>query len=634
MSLMIEALLGQILAGLINGAFYALLSLGLAIIFGLLNIVNFAHGVQYMMGAVLGWFLLTRFGVSYWVALLIVPPIVGLVGVLIERLLISKTYKLDHTFSLLMTLGIGFTIEGLTAQLVGSGSLFYSIPSQFRGGLDLGVVYIPYYRLWVIAVSAVVCTGVWLLFERTALGARLRATAENPVLVSTFAIDVPRLLMVTYGVGVALAALAGVMAAPILQVQAMMGSSMIITVFAVVVIGGLGSIRGAIVAGFGVGFIEGVTAYVFPPASTTVIFLLMAIVLLIKPSGLFGRDAVLAPVPEEDDAPDTERMSRRDAYLACGLLVVAVFLPFVVYPLFLTKILIFSLFAAAFAFLAKHAGILSFGHAAFFGTASYATAWATSGWGLPTEMAMAFGVLCSTLLGLIFGGLVIRRRGIYLAMITMALAQMVYFAAVQAPFTHGEDGLRGARPGLFLGVLDLSNIYVMYFFVLAFVAAGTIVLVRIKSSPFGRILFAVQQNEGRMISLGYEVNQYKLIAFVISAALSGLAGSLKAISLQLASLTDVHWIMSAEVLLISLLGGMTTIIGPILGAAIMGTIEFYLAPWGSWIVVVQGTLFICCVLFIRRGLADMLLASLDYLSGRRAPASPDGTEQAATRSRT
>jgi branched-chain amino acid transport system permease protein len=604
---MMEALLGQILAGLINGAFYALLSLGLAIIFGLLNIVNFAHGVQYMMGAVLGWYLLNRFGINYWIALLTVPPMVGAFGVLIERLLISKTYRLDHTYSLLMTLGIGFIIEGLTAQLLGSGSLFYSIPTTFKGGLDLGVIYIPYYRLWVVATSAIVCGAVWLLFEKTPLGARLRATSENPVLVSTFAINVPRLLMLTYGFGVALAAFAGVMAAPILQVQPMMGSSMIITVFAVVVIGGLGSIRGAIVAGFGVGFVEGLTSYLFAPAATTIIFVLMAAVLLIKPSGLFGRDAVIAPIPDEDDDVDDSSRSQSDKYVALGLLLLALVLPFAIYPLFLIKILIFSIFAASFAFLAKHAGILSFGHAAFFGGASYTAAYASAGWGLPVELVLILGVAASSVLGLIFGGLAVRRRGIYLAMITMALAQMVYFVAVQAPFTHGEDGLRGAPPGMFLGILDLSNIYVLYFFVLAVAAAGVMILQRVKNSPYGRVLFAIQQNEGRMISLGYQVNHYKLIAFVISGAFSGLAGSLKAVSLQLASLTDVHWIMSAEVLLIGLLGGMSTIIGPIIGAAIIGTIEFYLSPWGAWIVVVQGALFVFCVLFVRRGLSEMLL---------------------------
>ncbi len=613
----LEAVLGQILAGLINGSFYALLSLGLAIIFGLLNIVNFAHGVQYMLGAVISYSLLTKLGVNYWLSLILVPIIVGTLGIAIERLLISRTYRLDHTYSLLMTLGIGFVIEGLTAQFVGSGSLFYSIPAQFRGGLDLGVIYIPYYRLWVISTSVVVCTAIWLLFEKTSLGAKLRATAENPVLVATFAINVPRLLMLTYGVGVALAAFAGVMAAPILQVQAFMGSGMIITVFAVVVIGGLGSIKGAVISGFGVGFIEGLTSYLFAPAATTVIFVLMALILLIKPAGLFGRDVPPAPAPEEEVHEDSG-VQRRGNYAALALLALACVLPFLIYPLFLTKILIFSLFAASFAFLARHGGLLSFGHAAFFGVASYTTAYATSQWGLPAEMALATAVAASCAVGAVFGVLAVRRKGIYLAMITLALAQMVYFMAVQAPFTNGDDGLRGAAPGRLFGLLDLSNMYVMYFVVLAVVACGLMLLERVKRSPFGRVLFAVKQNEGRMISLGYQVNQYKLIAFVISAGLSGVAGSLKAISLQIATLTDVSWMMSAEVLLISLLGGMSTVVGPIVGAAILGTIEFYLAPWGSWIIVVQGTLFILCVLVLRTGVADVLLALVDRGGRERA----------------
>ncbi len=285
-----QALFGQLLIGLINGAFYAMLSLGLAVIFGLLNIINFSHGAQYMMGAFCAWFLLERWGVGYWWSLLLAPIAVGATGLVIERWMLSRLYKLDHLYGLLLTFGLALIIQGVFTNYYGSSGQPYRLPEEFVGTFNLGFMFLPKYRAWVIVASLIVCLGTWFVIERTKLGSYLRAATENPALVQAFGINVPRMITLTYGFGVALAALAGVMAAPIYQVSPQMGANLIIVVFAVVVIGGMGSILGAILTGFGLGVVEGLTKVFYPEASNTVIFVVMVIVLLVKPAGLFGKE--------------------------------------------------------------------------------------------------------------------------------------------------------------------------------------------------------------------------------------------------------------------------------------------------------------------------------------------------------
>ncbi len=286
-----QALFGQLLLGLINGSFYALLSLGLAIIFGLLNIINFTHGAQYMMGAFVAWMLLHYAGIPYWGALFLVPVIVGATGVILERVLISRLYHLDHLYGLLLTFGLALIITGVFRNQYGISGLPYAIPSQLSGGQNLGFMFLPNYRGWVVLVSLVVCLATWFVIEKTRLGAYLRAATENPTMVGAFGINVPRLITLTYGFGVGLAAFAGVLAAPIYSVNPNMGADVIIVVFAVVVIGGMGSILGSILTGFGLGLVEGLTRVFYPEGSAVVIFVIMAIVLLVKPAGLFGREA-------------------------------------------------------------------------------------------------------------------------------------------------------------------------------------------------------------------------------------------------------------------------------------------------------------------------------------------------------
>ena len=290
MSISFSALLSQLLLGLVNGSFYAILSLGLAVIFGLLNVINFAHGALFMLGAVTTWMAMNYFNVNYWVMLIAAPLIVGVFGALIERLLLRWIYKLDHLYGLLLTLGLTMLIEGVFRSIYGVSGLAYDTPDLLAGATNLGFMMLPNYRAWVVIASLTVCFATWFMIEKTRLGAYLRAGTENPRLVEAFGVNVPLMITLTYGFGVALAAFAGVLAAPVIQISPLMGQSFIIVVFAVVVIGGMGSIMGAILTGLGLGVIEGLTKVFYPEASSTVVFVIMVIVLLLRPAGLFGKE--------------------------------------------------------------------------------------------------------------------------------------------------------------------------------------------------------------------------------------------------------------------------------------------------------------------------------------------------------
>jgi branched-chain amino acid transport system permease protein len=290
-SLPVSAILSQLLLGLVNGSFYAMLSLGLAVIFGLLNVVNFAHGAMFMMGALFTWIGLTAFNISYWQMLILAPLLVGIVGVLIEKILLKHLYALDHLYGLLLTFGMTLILEGVFRSFYGVSGMSYNVPEALTGAINVGFMFLPIYRAWVVLISLVVCFGTWFVIERTKLGAYLRAGTENPKLVQAFGINFPLMVTLTYGFGVALAALSGVLAAPIIQVSPLMGSNLIIAIFAIVVIGGMGSILGSIFTGLGLGLIEAFTKVIYPEASSTVVFVIMAIVLLVRPAGLFGRES-------------------------------------------------------------------------------------------------------------------------------------------------------------------------------------------------------------------------------------------------------------------------------------------------------------------------------------------------------
>jgi branched-chain amino acid transport system permease protein len=306
------------------------------------------------------------------------------------------------------------------------------------------------------------------------------------------------------------------------------------------------------------------------------------------------------------DTGSAEGMSRHHLYIFAGLLALGLVAPFVLYPVFLMKVLCFALFACAFNLLLGFGGLLSFGHAAYFGSASYICAHAAKVWGLTPELSILAGTVTAGILGVVFGSLAIRRQGIYFAMVTLAFAQMVFFFSLQAPFTGGEDGIQSVPRGMLLGLIDLSPDRTLYFFVLAVVFLGLLLIYRIIHSPFGQVLKAIRENEQRAVSLGYRVNRYKLAVFVMSATLAGLAGATKAIVFQLASLTDVYWTMSGEVVLMTLLGGMGTVFGPIVGAAVIVTMQNYLATFGAWVTIIQGCIFVVGVLLFREGIVGVL----------------------------
>ena len=614
----LPGLLSQLLLGLVNGSFYAILSLGLAVIFGLLNVINFAHGALFMMGAVITWMAMNYFGINYWLMLVLAPLVVGVFGVLIERLLLRWIYKLDHLYGLLLTLGLTLLIEGIFRSIYGVSGLGYDTPELLEGATSLGFMIMPNYRAWVVVASITVCIATWYVIEKTKLGAYLRAGTENPRLVEAFGVNVPLMITLTYAFGAGLAAFAGVLAAPVYQVSPLMGQNLIIVVFAVVVIGGMGSIMGSILTGLGLGIVEGFTKVFYPEASSTVVFVIMGIVLLIRPAGLFGKEKYGA----------VHMNSKNLTAIGYGLLFIGLLVAPLLgaYPVFVMKLMCFALFASAFNLLLGYTGMLSFGHAAFLGGSAYVAGQSMKVWGFTPEIGLLLGTASGALLGLVVGFFAIRRTGIYSTMITLALAQMLFFICLQMPFTGGEDGLQGVPRGKLFGVFDLQNDLAMYYVVLVVVVAAFLLIVRTVHSPYGQVLKAIKENEPRAISLGYDTNRFKLLAFVLSAALSGLAGSLKTLVLGFATLSDVHWTASGHVVLMTLVGGLGTLSGPLVGSAVVVLLENKLGEIGSFlatltsvewfntlgesVTMVTGLIFVICVLAFRRGIMGEIIAWL------------------------
>ncbi|MFT3780102.1 MAG: ABC transporter permease [Ottowia sp.] len=600
----LQALSGQLLLGLINGAFYALLSLGLAVIFGMLGIVNFAHGALYMMGAFVSWLLLTYLGIGYWWSLLLAPLIVGVFGVIIERTLLKRIYHLDHFYGLLLTFGLALIIQSVFRVQFGTTGQSYATPELLSGGIRLPFMFLPYYRAWVIAFSLVVCVLILLLIEHTKIGSYLRASTENAPLMRSFGVNVPRVITLTFAGGAALAALAGVLAAPLYKPSSMMGDNLLIVVFAVVVIGGMGSLKGSIITGFALGVIEGLTKYFYPQLSTTVVFLVMILVILVRPQGLFGKPqdpggSSLGGVAEGAVAVGGRALN----YATLGMAILLVLAPLALYPQFLMSVLCMAIFASALNLLVGYTGLLSFGHAMFLGGAAYVTAYAAKIGGASPELAILGGTAAATLLGLLAGAVAIRLKGIYFAMMTLALSQLVYFVCSQFPeITGGEDGIQGVPRGKLFGFIDLQNQMTMYYVVLVIFLAAILFVRRIVHSPFGDVLKAIRENEARAISLGYKTDRYKLLAFVLSAGIAGLAGATQAIAFQFASLSDTHWSMSGEVVLMVLVGGLGTMLGPVAGAFALVSMHFFFASLGQWVTALQGVIFILCVLTFRAGL--------------------------------
>jgi branched-chain amino acid transport system permease protein len=606
---MLDLIFGYLTIGLVNGSFYVLLSLGLALVFGLLNVLNMTHGALYMVGAFLAWASANYLGLDYLTGLVAAAGGAGALGLLIERGLLRRTYALDPLFGFMLTFGLAMVIQGLLQVRFGSTGLPFSPPRWLSGGIDLGFIFFPAYRLWVVAVSLVVCLILWGAIERTRTGSLLRAASENRAIAEALGLSVPKVFTVTFGLGAALAGLAGGLAAPIYQVSPLMGSDILLVVFAIIVVGGMGSIRGTILSGYGLALIESVTQALYPQAANMAVFAFMCLVLAVRPKGLFGISVVRRhqfsgirlPLQRCGTARSRSNVVR-NCLSVVGVAFAVVALPCIFYPIYLVKILCFAIFATSFNFLLGFAGIVSFGQAALFGTAAYVTAQGLKVWALPPELALSLGVGAAVVLGLVMGALAIRRRGIYQAMITLAVAQMVYFAFLQADFVHGEDGIQAVPRGRLFGLVDLRDDRAVYALTAVALIAVFFVLRRLLASRFGMILVAIRDDERRALSLGYDVSAIKLAAFGIASACAGLAGSLSAIAFQLATLSGVHWQLSGEAVLMALVGGIGTLSGPLLGAVVLVTMQHFLAPFGAWILVIQGAVFVVCVLIFREGL--------------------------------
>jgi len=605
---MVDLILGYLTIGLVNGSFYALLSLGLALIFGLLNVLNMAHGAFYMMGAFAAWACVERLGIGYLPTLAVAAVGVGAVGMLLERSLLRRTYDLDPLYGFMLTFGLATAIQGIFQVYFGSTGLPFAPPDWLSGSVDLGFTFFPAYRLWVVVVALAVCLGLWIVIEQTKAGATLRAASENSTIAEALGVRVPTVMTATFGIGAALAGLAGALAAPIYQVSPLMGSDILLVVFAIIVIGGMGSISGTILASYCMALIESMTLAVYPQGANLMIFAFMCVVLSVRRQGLFGIAVVRVHAFAGACLPatvkgDAARPTRGERLLTTGGAAIAlVLLPIFFYPIFLVKIFCFAIFAASFNFLLGFTGIVSFGQAALFGTAAYVTAYALKQWAMQPELAILAGIAAATLLGLAMGALAIRRRGIYQAMITLAVAQMVYFVCLQANFTHGEDGIHSVPRGQLFGLINLSDDRAVYGLAAIALCGVFLGLRRLLASRLGMMFVAIRDDERRALSLGHNVGLLKLAAFGIASFCAGLAGALSALAFQLATLSGAHWHLSSEAVLMSLIGGIGTLMGPLVGAAVLVTMQHFLAPFGAWVLVIQGLIFAFCVLVFRDGL--------------------------------
>jgi branched-chain amino acid transport system permease protein len=609
----------QIFNGLVNGGFIALMSLGLSIVFGMMRVVNFAHGALYMLGAFVAFIGGSYFGISLWFALVLAWLLVGGLGVVLERLLLSRLYRLDPAYNLLLTFGLTLIIEDLMRSFFSTTGGQFLVPPLLSGAFDLGFTFYPKYRLFVLVLSVLLCLGVWIVLERTRVGALVRAATERPNLLKCFGGNVPRLISGTFFCAAGLAGLAGALAAPIRSISPFMGQEMISVTFAVVVAGGMGSIAGSVVMGFVVGVFSALAAIWYPPIATAIIYITMLVVLVIRPGGIFhGVDISHFPLHY---TPITERARRvfLSPGLACAVLAVGLILPWLVYPVVATDIILWGLCALGFDLLFAFAGLLSFGQAAYWGTAAYVTGVLVSKFGLPGWSGFLLGVVASTTLGIVFGFIIAQKKGIYFSMITFAFAQIVYFVVNQFPkYTGGEDGLHDVLRGRLFGI-SLADDRVFYYLALGFVALMVLFVFRILKSPFGMSLVGARENERRMLSVGYNVYFIRVQAYALSAFIISVAGSLYVLNHQFVSLEAVYWRASGEPVMMTLLGGAGTIFGPFLGAGIVLLIRNVLSTVTDSGSLVLGCLFVVIVMVFRRGILGEIVHHFAHRD-RKGPA--------------
>jgi branched-chain amino acid transport system permease protein len=597
----------QLLNGLVYGVLLFLMAAGLSLIFGLMNVVSLAHGSFFMLGAFLGLSIFKITG-SFWLALILAPIPVIILGILMELLFLRPLYRRGHMDQVLLTFGFTFVFLDIVQTLWGRTVLRLPAPEALRGTVQIGLGVFSTYRLFLIGFGVAIALLLWLFLERSRIGAMVRAGVDNAVMAAGLGANIPALFTGIFGFGVALAALGGIAAAPILGLYPGMDSEILIPAFIVIVIGGMGSLRGAFVGSLLIGIADTFGKAYFPSIALFLIYLAMAAVLLIRPQGLFGikySDVSVAPAVATTSRPATVQ-TRAVGLLALLALLV---LPFLMtdYPRALvSEIFIFAIFAMSLDLILGFTGLMSLGHAAFFGLGAYSVAVLGAQFGINAWVGLATGVAIAGCGAALIGFFCVRTGGIPFLMLTLALSQLVFAVALKwRDVTGGSDGLAIAERPSFFGY-DLSNSLVMYFMALSFFVLAYWGLRRLLNAPLGHAFVGIRENEQRMMAIGYPTRAYKLLSFTISGAIAGLAGGLYAIFNGFISADAVYWTASGDILIMTMLGGAGTLIGPAVGTAVFLLMKNVVSSYSEHWLSIIGITFICCVMFFPGGLWSTL----------------------------
>jgi branched-chain amino acid transport system permease protein len=598
-----EVFVAQLLNGLVYGVLLFLIAAGLSLIFGLMNVVSLAHGSFFMLGAYFGLSIFKITG-SFWLALILAPIPVLVLGVLMELLFLRPLYRRGHLDQVLLTFGFTFVFLDLVQTLWGRTVLRLPVPDALQGTVQIGLGVFSAYRLCLIGFGFAIALLLWLFLERSRIGAMVRAGVDNAVMAAGLGANIPALFTGIFGLGVALAALGGIAAAPVLGLYPGMDSEILIPAFIVIVIGGMGSLRGAFVGSLLIGIADTFGKAYFQSIALFLIYLAMTAVLLIRPQGLFGikyTDISIAPAIVTTSRPSTAQRSAVEFFVLLALLA----LPFLMtdYPrALISEIFIFAIFAMSLDLLLGFTGLMSLGHAAFFGLGAYAVAVLGTQFGINAWLGVAAGIAVAGCGAALIGFFCVRTGGIPFLMLTLAFSQLVFSVALKwRDVTGGSDGIAIAERPSFFGY-DLSHSLVMYFMALSFFALTYWGLRRLLNAPLGHAFVGIRENEQRMMAIGYPTRAYKLLSFTIAGAIAGLAGGLYAIFNGFISADAVYWTASGDILIMTMLGGAGTLIGPALGAAIVLLMKNVVSSYSEHWLAIIGVTFIGCVMFFPGGL--------------------------------
>jgi branched-chain amino acid transport system permease protein len=598
-----EVFVAQLLNGLVYGVLLFLIAAGLSLIFGLMNVVSLAHGSFFMLGAYFGLSIFKITG-SFWLALILAPIPVIILGVLMELMFLRPLYHRGHLDQVLLTFGFTFVFLDLVQTLWGRTVLRLPVPDALQGTVQIGLGVFSAYRLCLICFGFAIALLLWLFLERSRIGAMVRAGVDNAVMAAGLGANIPALFTGIFGFGVALAALGGVAAAPVLGLYPGMDSEILIPAFIVIVIGGMGSLRGAFVGSLLIGIADTFGKAYFQSIALFLIYLAMTAVLLIRPQGLFGikyTDISIAPAIATTSRPSTVHRSAAELLVLLALLALPLLLTD--YPrALIAEIFIFAIFAMSLDLLLGFTGLMSFGHAAFFGLGAYAVAVLGTQFGISAWLGVAAGIAVAGCGAALIGFFCVRTGGIPFLMLTLAFSQLVFSVALKwRDVTGGSDGIAIAERPSFFGY-DLSHSLVMYFMALSFFALTYWGLRRLLNAPLGHAFVGIRENEQRMMAIGYPTRAYKLLSFTIAGAIAGLAGGLYAIFNGFISADAVYWTASGDILIMTMLGGAGTLIGPALGAAIVLLMKNVVSSYSEHWLAIIGVTFICCVMFFPGGL--------------------------------